>query len=248
MEYRIGCSGWSYKHWRGDFYPRGVPATRWLDHYASIFDTVELNGSFYRLPSEAAVKSWRERAPANFRFSAKVSRLITHFRRLRNCEQPLARYLDRVQLLGDKLGPLLYQLPPNLECEPALLKDFLRLLPPGLSHAFEFRHQSWWTPEIYDLLRDHGASFCVFDMDRTQTPLVTTSPALYMRFHGPEAAYRTGYSDAALSRWKIRIGEMKGIQQAWVYFNNDVGGHAPRDALRLKQLLEGSHTAVRKTE
>ena len=238
VQYRVGCSGWSYNHWRGDFYPRGLPASRWLTHYAATFDTVELNGTFYRLPSESAVKGWRERAPPAFRFSAKVSRLITHFLRLRNCEAALATYLTRIRLLGDKLGPLLYQLPPNFECDPPLLHDFLALLPSDLTHVFEFRHQSWWTEEIYEVLHRQGAGFCVYDMGRTATPTVAAGSVFYMRVHGPESAYAGGYSDEALARW-ARIIRAANSRQAWVYFNNDIGGHAPRDALRLRGLLQG---------
>jgi uncharacterized protein YecE (DUF72 family) len=237
VDYRIGCSGWSYQHWRGDFYPKGLPATRWLEHYASVFDTVELNGTFYRLPSEPAVESWRQTVPGGFRFSAKVSRLITHFRRLRNTQIALQRFLARIRLLDDKLGPLLYQLPPNLERDAGLLADFLDILPRGVTHVFEFRHHSWWTEEVYDLLRRHDAGFCVFDMGKTKTPVVATSATFYMRLHGPEDVYSTRYSGQALAAWAKRIRKVEGIKDAWLYFNNDIGGHAPRDAQRLRDLL-----------
>jgi uncharacterized protein YecE (DUF72 family) len=235
-EYHVGCSGWSYKHWRGDFYPKEVPVARWLEHYAQTFDTVELNGTFYRLPGEAAVKGWRERSPPEFRFSAKVSRLITHFRRLRNCEEALDRYLRRIRLLGEKLGPLLYQLPPNFERDLEVLESFLGLLPRDLQHVFEFRNASWWREEVYDLLRRHDASFCIYDMGKTETSVVATSPLVYVRFHGPQAAYSTGYTDAALEDWARRLRKLGG-DEAWIYFNNDIDGHAPRDARRLCQLL-----------
>ena len=235
-EYRVGCSGWSDKHWRGDFYPRGVPVARWLEHYAQTFDTVELNDTFYRLPSEAAVKSWRERTPPDFCFSAKVSRLITHFRRLRNCEEALDLYLQRIRLLGGMLGPLLYQLPPNFECDIELLELFLALLPRDLSHVFEFRNVSWWRQEVYEALRRHDAAFCIYDMGKTATPLVATSPLAYVRLHGPQTPYSTGYTDAALEDWARRLRALRS-DESWIYFNNDVGGHAPRDARRLRQIL-----------
>src|SRR4051794_39380886 len=134
IEWHVGCSGWSYRHWRGNFYPQGLPAKRWFEHYASVFDTVELNGTFYRLPTEKAVRSWEAQAPPSFYFSAKVSRLITHFKRLRNCEEALQTYLKRIELLDTHLGPLLYQLPPTLERDDSLLRDFLAILPRDRKH------------------------------------------------------------------------------------------------------------------
>jgi uncharacterized protein YecE (DUF72 family) len=235
--YRVGCSGWSYRHWRGDFYPAGLAATRWFQHYSGVFDTVELNGTFYRLPSERAVSAWREQAPEGFRFSAKVSRLITHFRRLRDCEAALRLFHRRLGLLGTTLGPLLYQLPPDLERDTGRLRDFLGLLPSGMVHAFEFRNRGWWCDEVWRLLSEHGAAFCVYDMGETRTPCVVTGDVLYMRFHGH--GYSGAYSDDALREWAARIRDA-GAKEAWLYFNNDIGGHAPRDALRLRAMLRKS--------
>jgi uncharacterized protein YecE (DUF72 family) len=238
-EYRVGCSGWSYNHWRESFYPKGLPQSRWLEHYAGRFDTVELNATFYRLPTENAVRAWRERAPPGFRYAVKVSRFITHFRRLRDCEAPCQRYLDRIRLLGDRLGPLLHQLPPDFERDLPLLDAFIAFLPNELTHVFEFRNPSWWTDEVFDFLRARNATFCVYHMGNTETPVVATSGTFYMRFHGPEPAYAGGYSDDHLRDWAARIKSMKGVSEAWLYFNNDVAGHAPRDAIRLRELLKG---------
>ncbi len=237
VEYRIGCSGWSYKHWRGNFYPKALPASRWLEHYASCFDTVELNNTFYRLPSESAVRGWSGRSPPGFSFSVKVSRLITHYSRLRGVEEALQTFLDRIRPLGDRLGPLLYQTPPAFARDDARLSAFLSLLPPGLVHAFEFRNDSWWVDPVFDILREHGAAFCIYNMGEVSTPVVATCPDVYVRFHGPESSYASSYSEAALADWRRRLDSLSGGERAWVYFNNDVGGHAPRDALTLKRLV-----------
>jgi uncharacterized protein YecE (DUF72 family) len=236
MQVRVGCSGWSYRHWRDDFYPPKLPAKRWFEHYASVSDTVELNNSFYRLPTEAAVRSWREQAPPGFCFSVKASRFITHFRRLRDAKPSLDRFFERIRPLGARLGPVLYQLPPDFDRDDDRLEAFLELLPSGLTHVFEFRHANWWKEDLMALLREYGAAFCAFDMGKTSTPVVATARDFYMRFHGPENAYASGYSDAELERWAERIRDLD-VETAWLYFNNDVGGHAPRDALRLREIL-----------
>jgi uncharacterized protein YecE (DUF72 family) len=234
VRFRVGCSGWSYKHWAGDFYPRGLKSGDWFQHYASLFDTVELNTTFYRLPNVEAVKRWSGLAPPGFLFAAKVSRLITHFRRLVNTSAALKTYIDRVEPLGDHLGPLLVQLPPDFEADLPRLEAFLKTLPSGRRWAFEFRNRSWWTEDAFDLLRAHEAAFCMYDRGREQTPAVATSGWAYMRFHGPEGA-GSGYSAKALEEWSDRLRSLK-AREAFVYFNNDIGGHAPRDALRFREL------------
>ena len=237
MDYRIGCSGWSYRHWVGNLYPAGLPQSRWLERYCSLFDTVELNNTFYRLPSESVVRNWRERTPAGFKFSVKASRLITHFRRFADCEAELATFLGRVRRLGDSLGPILYQAPPSMRRNDSVLERFLAMLPPDLVHAFEFRHESWWVEPVWEILRGRGAAFCVFNMGDVTTPVVATCGELYARFHGPASSYASGYSDGELEAWRDRIGALPGVSRAWLYFNNDIGGHAHEDALRLKAIL-----------
>jgi uncharacterized protein YecE (DUF72 family) len=234
VKFRIGCSGWSYKHWAGDFYPRGLKTSDWFQHYASQFDTVELNTTFYRLPNTAAVKRWSELAPPGFLFAAKVSRLITHFRRLAHTRPALKTYLDRVEPLGSHLGPLLVQLPPDFEADLPRLEEFLKTLPSSRRWAFEFRNRSWWTDEIFELLKAHDTAFCVYDRGREQTPAVATSGLVYMRFHGPEGV-GSGYTDRALEQWFDRLRGLD-ARDVFVYFNNDIGGHAPRDARRFREL------------
>lgn len=235
MDFRVGCSGWSYRHWRGDFYPGDLAPGRWLEHYCQSFDTVELNASFYRLPAASTVRGWRDRTPEGFTFAVKVSQLITHAQRFRGVEDLLAHFLERMRGLGDRLGPLLHQAPPTLGRDGALLAAYLDLLPRDLVHAFEFRNASWWDDSIFALLRDRGASFVVFNMGEVTTPVVATAPDAYVRLHGPGAAYGSSYTDDQLRAWVDRIRGL-GAARAWVYFNNDVGGHAPRNARRMIEL------------
>jgi uncharacterized protein YecE (DUF72 family) len=237
VEYRIGCSGWSYRHWRDRFYPHGLPQRRWFEFYGARFDTVELNTTFYRLPAETAVRRWRDEAPEGFRFAAKASRYITHFKRLKDSEASLARFFGRLEVLGGLLGPVLYQLPPQMERDTARLGSFLDILPKGHPAAFEFRDNSWWTADVYDLLRKHGAAFVAYDMGGVSTPLVATSDTVYVRLHGPGEQYASGYTDRQLQAWLRNIDDLPGVKTAWVYFNNDLEGHAPRNAERMKGRL-----------
>jgi uncharacterized protein YecE (DUF72 family) len=237
LEFRIGCSGWSYKHWRGDFYPKGVPVRRWFEHYAGEFDTVELNTTFYRLPLESTVRKWEAEAPDGFHFATKVSRLITHYRRLQNCEDELHNFFERVKPLGEHAGPYLYQLPQTFKRDDAVLRDFLELLPRKGLHAFEFRHDSWWHDDVYQLLRHHGAAFVMFDQGEVKTPAVATTDDIYVRFHGPGEKYSGSYTSQQLHEWCRRIAELR-AKRSWVYFNNDIGGHAPRNAKTFHDLAE----------
>jgi len=238
---RAGCSGWHYRHWRGAFYPQDARPAQWFAHYAATFDTVELNNSFYRLPSEQAIRSWSQEAPPAFCFALKASRLITHFRRLEGVATALGVFFERVRLLGEALGPILYQLPPDFERNDRRLDDFLSLLPPDLTHVFEFRHQSWWHSRVYERLEAAGAVFCMYDRGASSTPAVATAPDVYLRMHGPAGDYAGTYSDDALRRWVHRLSELR-WQRAWVYFNNDGGAAAPRDAVRLRELWETGTT------
>jgi uncharacterized protein YecE (DUF72 family) len=236
MQWRIGCSGWVYRHWKGEFYPATLPQARWLEHYAAHFDTVELNASHYRLPTERAVRDWRQRVPPGFVYAVKASRLITHYRRLANCEAELATFIDRMRGLGDRIGPVLYQLPPQVRRDNARLAAFLRLLPRDLLHVFEFRHPSWWERPVFDLLAAHGAAFCVYNMGDTTTPVVATCADLYVRFHGPGGVYASSYDDTLLADWAGRLAAVPGVRRIWAYFNNDAHGYAPKNAARLREL------------
>lgn len=232
----IGTSGFSYPHWRERFYPRGLPSSRWLPFYASHFPTVELNVTFYRLPKEGAFEKWRQETPPGFRFAVKASRFITHLKKLKGIEEALETFIGRARFLGHKLGPILYQLPPNLHRNDDLLEDFLRLLPADLDHAFEFRHSSWLKPEVFDLLRRHGAGFCAMHLVGLPCPVVATASFAYLRFHGSEGLYYGCYSDEELRQWAEKIAGL-GVGRVYAYFNNDADAHAVHNAQALACLL-----------
>jgi len=240
-KYHVGTSGWMYDHWRGRYYPADLPKTKWLDFYAHTFDTVELNNSFYRVPSEKAFTRWLDSTPAGFVYAVKVNRFITHLKKLKGVEEPLAEFLKRARLLGPKLGPLLYQLPPSLHRDDGRLEAFLNQLPGDLSHAFEFRHKSWLDEGVFELLRRYKAGFCVFDMPDLTTPVVATADFAYIRFHGRECLYAGCYSDDELSAWARKIAVLsRGLKAAYVYFNNDAESFAVRNAVTLRRKLRES--------
>lgn len=234
----VGTSGWHYDHWRERFYPRELPKPKWLEFYSRSFATVELNNSFYRLPSEKAFASWRDSSPQSFAFAVKVSRFITHLKKLRDAEEPLTNFLSRAKLLEEKLGPLLYQLPPNLHRNEQLLESFLSMLPSRLSHVFEFRHQSWLVQEVFSLLRRYNIGFCIFDMPDFITPIEVTADFAYIRFHGSSMMYGGCYSDEELTDWAQRIaGLAQDVKAVYAYFNNDAEGFAVSNALTLMRKL-----------
>lgn len=236
--YLIGTSGFVYKHWRGKFYPPDLPQSKWLGFYAQCFATVELNNTFYRLPSEASFRRWRETPPPRFLYAVKASRFITHIKRLHNVEEPLETFLSRACLLEEKLGPLLYQLPPSIHRDDTRLEAFLKLLPQELSHVFEFRHESWCDEGVFDLLQRYNVGFCIYDMPGFTTPVVATTDFAYIRFHGSTWMYGSCYSDEELATWAERIANLgKGLRTVYIYFNNDAEGFATRNALTLREQL-----------
>jgi len=236
--YYVGCSGWHYEHWRGLYYPEELPKPQWLPFYARQFNSVELNNSFYRLPSEKAFTTWRESTPENFIFAVKMSRYITHIKKLRNLGSAVENFLSRAVLLEEKLGPLLYQLPPNMKRNDELLQSFLSSLPAIYQHVIEFRHESWIDEAVFDILRRHNVGLCVFDMPGFTCPLVATSGFVYVRFHGSEGLYSSRYSDAELSRWAERIGRLgQRVKTSYIYFNNDAEAFAIQNATTLRNLL-----------
>ena len=214
-EVRVGCSGWSYKHWRkGVFYPERLKARDELAYYASRFDTAELNGSFYRLPTEAAVAGWQATAPEGFLFAWKASRFITHMKRLLDPVEPLALMFSRTDLLGDKLGPILFQLPHYLKKDVPRLRDFLALLDRSKRVAFDFRNDTWHDVAVYEALREHGAMFCVTDNEEGDTPYVVTAGCAYVRLR------REHYEEAELCEWAERIAS-HGLECTYVYFMHE---------------------------
>jgi len=201
FHYYIGTSGWHYDHWRDRFYPEKLSKPQWLEFYASHFTTVELNNSFYRLPSEAAFTTWYNSSPTNFIFAVKVSRFITHIKRLKNSEEAVENFITRAKILKEKLGPLLYQLPPNMHRNDVVLASFLSNLPQGMKHVIEFRHQSWLEEEVFEILRKYNTGLCIFDMPSFTCPLVATADFAYIRFHGSSGLYSSCYSDEELANW-----------------------------------------------
>ena len=240
METRVGCSGWNYAHWRhGVFYPERCPARLWLEYYARFFDTVEVNATFYRLPTTTAVQGWIDQTPPGFLLTIKMSRFVTHVKRLRDLGPALARFYERIEpLVGSpKLGPMLWQLPPTFRRDDARLADTLARLPPG-RHCFEFRHPSWFAPEVTELLREHGVALVIGDRPEVhsfQTHELTTDWA-FVRFHAGTRGRRGNYSESELQEWAERIRAWP-VEEAFLYFNNDWEGFAPRNALRLRELL-----------
>ncbi len=235
-EIRIGTSGFSYAHWRGVFYPEHLAEKRWLAFYAEEFDTVELNATFYRLPSEAAVSAWAQRVPETFLFAVKLSRYITHLKRLHQVDDALATFLTRLQPLGPRLGPLLVQLPPGMKLDLSLLDDFLARCPSTRRWAVEFRHPSWLVEATYDLLARHQAALCLHDL-LPDHPCRVTAPFVYLRFHGTEERYSGNYPDDTLRTWagRLRDWHAEGLD-VFAYFNNDIQGFAVQNARTLRGL------------
>lgn len=235
----VGCSGWEYKHWRGDFYPADIPKTRWFEHYAARFDTVEINNTFYRLPETETFARWAARAPMRFLFAIKASRFLTHMKKLKDPEEPLERLFTRMHPLGKHLGPVLYQLPPGWKLDRERLERFLQVLPSGIRHVMEFRDPSWYADDVLRSLERHGVALCLHDMRGSATARQRVGPFVYVRFHGATGHYGGGYSDDRLAVWADWLhAERTTGAEIYAYFNNDVGGHAPRDAVTLRRFLE----------
>jgi uncharacterized protein YecE (DUF72 family) len=236
----VGCSGWEYKHWRGDFYPVDVPKTRWFEYYAARFDTVEINNTFYRLPESSTFAAWAVRAPSGFTFAVKASRFLTHMKKLKDPEEPLHRLFSRMRPLGKHLGPVLYQLPPRWKLDRERLEYFLQALPAGVRHVLEFRDPSWYADDVKAMLVRHGVSLCLHDMRESATGRERVGPIVYVRFHGASGHYNGGYPDDRLRAWAEWLTAQRAAgADVYAYFNNDVGGHAPRDAVTLRQFMEG---------
>jgi uncharacterized protein YecE (DUF72 family) len=235
---RIGTSGWEYRHWEGRFYPRGLARDRWLEYYASQFDTVELNNSFYRLPDGEQFARWARRVPADFCFAVKASRYLTHVKRLRDPKEPIERFWSRARHLGSKLGPVLYQLPPRWKPDLDRLAAFLDRVP-NEPQAVEFRDSRWYGERTFRLLKDSSAALCLHDMTGSATEPRPVGRFVYVRFHGAGAKYGGSYTPQRLSAWADRVAGWAGDGlPVWIFFNNDAAGHAVRDAIRLRDLLD----------
>jgi uncharacterized protein YecE (DUF72 family) len=236
---RVGCSGWNYDHWRERVYPKGLPPRRWLEHYATLFDTVEVNATFYRLPARSAVANWVAQSPPGFLFTVKASRYLTHIRRLTDLDQGVERFYERIDPLvrSPKMGPVLWQLPERFHRDEHRLAAALEALPAG-RHCFEFRHASWFVPEVAALLRAHGAALVIGDSPRR--PFQThelTADWTFIRFHHGSRGRNGNYSDRELEDWVARISEWRQEVEVFAYFNNDWNAYAVRNGLFLKKRL-----------
>ena len=235
---RIGCSGWIYKHWRGLFYPEKLAVKRWFEFYASEFDTVEINNSFYRLPKPETFEAWRDQAPPGFCYAVKANRFLTQSKKLKECEEPISRQMLSFYALRPALGPILYQLPPRFKANLERLESFLQLVPKDVTNVFEFREPSWYTDDVFALLDRYGASFCAHDMPGSRSPRTAIGPIAYLRFHGGISKYWGRYTDEALLEWTDWIAaQVRAGRPVWAYFNNDPEAHAIHDAQTLRSMV-----------
>ena len=239
MAILIGTSGFSYRHWLQKFYPLDIEQSGRLSYYAKFFNTVELNVSFYRLPSENAFKKWYDNTPSDFKFALKGSRYITHTKKLFSSENSLKLFFERAKILGEKLSAVLWQFPQNFESNPERLKDFLKILQKyKCRHAFEFRHESWVSDEIYDILRKYNAALVITDSPIFPKVEARTADFSYIRFHGGKELYLSEYSQKELDVWAEKISKWRERGDVYAYFNNDANAYAVKNALELKKLLE----------
>jgi uncharacterized protein YecE (DUF72 family) len=237
----IGTSGWHYAHWRGPFYPNDLPPDKMLSWYAERFDTVEINNSFYRLPTTAALAAWYKDTPPGFCFVVKASRYITHNRKLKDPEDTVKKFMTQVRKLKDKLGPILFQLPPSWQVNVQRLNELLLKLPSKHHYAFEFRNPTWNTPPVYEVLRRHNAALCLFELAGFQSSPKLTANFAYVRLHGPGNAYQGDYSRSRLRTWAKRIKAwQQELEHIFIYFDNDQAGFAPKNALQLRRMALGS--------
>ncbi|UCF97485.1 MAG: DUF72 domain-containing protein [Spirochaetaceae bacterium] len=236
---RIGTSGWTYKHWKGNFYPENLPQRRWLEYYTEHFNTVELNASFYHIPKASTARGWAERTPANFRFSVKASRLITHVHKLKSCEDTVEWFFRELEPLREKISAFLFQLPPSFSPPPEDLESFIALLPRDNRYVFELRNPCCYSGPIPELLQRFEVAFCIHDLSGRETPPLANSSLVYIRFHGSGGRYAGSYSDAELEQWATRIRSWNAEgRHVLAYFNNDIEGHAIANARTLATKLD----------
>jgi uncharacterized protein YecE (DUF72 family) len=238
----VGTSGWQYDDWRGRFYPEELKTAEWLQYFSRVFPTVEVNNSFYRLPDERAFDRWRSLTPDGFVVTVKANRYITHIKRLKDAADPLALLWSRCRRLGDKLGPVLFQLPPRFRVDVDRLRTFVSLLPPSMRAAFEFRDPSWLIDDVFAILEDAGAALVIADWPDRETTVRVCGGWSYVRFH-KGGRVRPGYSRVKLARWVDRLSDL-GTEDVFVYFNNDTGGAALRNAVTFTELAAARGAAV----
>ena len=235
---RIGTSGWSYAHWRRIFYPEDMPSARWLTYYARYFDTVEVNNSFYNLPAQTTLSKWRQIVPNRFVFAVKANRFITHMKKLKNVDDAISVFLERMTALRRGLGPILFQLPPNLRFDVNRLTDFLDLLPARRRYVVEFRNSGWLDDRAIELLAEKRVAFCIHDLLDVPCPSHVTSSFSYFRFHGFNEKYSGSYPKKVLTKHAEKMaGMLDSGKDVYAYFNNDASGYALQDAIALRKLV-----------
>jgi uncharacterized protein YecE (DUF72 family) len=240
-EVHVGTSGWHYRHWYGRFYPERLPASKMLEFYSRHFDTVELNNTFYRLPLESGLQQWRDGTAPGFHFAAKGSRFLTHMKKLKDPEDGVGRFFERIDQLRPKLGPIVFQLPPFWGVDEGRLEGFLAALPKRHRYAFELRNPTWHTKPVYRMLERHNAAFCIFEIAGFASEFTITANFTYVRLHGPKRAYQGNYPEAVLRQWATRVDDWrKKLRAVYVYFDNDEKAYAVNNALALKRLVDSS--------
>ncbi len=235
-KWRIGTSGWNYPHWKGIFYPDNIPRAKWLEYYSERFDTVELNATFYRLPKEQTFKNWNKRTPEGFLYSVKISKFITHTKRLKDCADALLKFYSAIEHLKEKLGPILIQLPPGLKYERSMFESFCYLLNSSYKHTLEVRNKSWLCDEAFQIMKEHGIAFCISDTaGRYPYHEEITADFVYIRLHGSKKLYASEYTESEINQWATKI--RKWNKPTYVYFDNDFNGYAVKNAHQLIQCL-----------
>lgn len=238
LNIQVGTSGWYYNHWKRIFYPEKLPKNKWFDHYAEHFNTVELNNTFYHQPKPATYNNWYARASKDFIYTVKANRYITHIKRLKDAAGAIDTFFKGALLLKEKLGPVLYQLPPNIHINPDLVTAFAKLIPEKTTAIFEFRHKSWFEKETFELLNKLGIGFCIHDLAGVKSPKAITSGIIYIRFHGAGGRYAGNYPNSVLKDWANWIKENQTqANHIYIYFNNDLNGSAVNNALQMKKYL-----------
>ena len=238
MKLFVGCSGWNYKDWKGKFYPEDIPKKDWLEYYMSVFNTVEVNATFYRLPKDSTLEKWKKSAyRIDFNFTLKGSRYVTHMKKLNEPEESIEKFEDAAAVMKTKLGCVLWQLPPSLHRDDQKLVEFCKALKGSNKNVIEFRHESWFDEEVYSILDKHKVSFCSISTPEFPEELILTGKVAYVRFHGKgKKWYDYDYSVDELKAWKKKI-EDCGADEVYVYFNNDIGANAPKNARQLKEMF-----------
>lgn len=238
MEFFIGCSGFYYKHWKGTFYPADLPQNRWFEYYCMHFNTLELNVTFYRFPELSALQKWYSNSPADFRFSVKAPRVITHYKKFNDTAGLIRDFYQVIhEGLKEKLGCVLFQMPPSFIFSTERLERIIAGVDPSYRNVIEFRHQSWWRQDVYDVLEKHGIAFCGMSHPDFPTDLISNTIFVYYRMHGRTQTYSSGYSEAELKAFAAALKKLKGSKEAYVYFNNDIQGFAVDNSKSLRNYL-----------